>query len=59
MMIMEQPVERGLAGETEVVGKNLSQCHFIHHKSHVTLPGIEPGPPNLPYKYVYSVINIF
>jgi hypothetical protein len=35
-MIMEQLVEWGLAGETEVLGENLSQCHFVHHKSHMT-----------------------
>jgi hypothetical protein len=25
--------------------KNLSQFHFVHHKSHMDRPGIEPGPP--------------
>jgi hypothetical protein len=38
-------VEWELTGETEVLGENLSQCHFVHHKSHMTWPGLEPGPP--------------
>jgi hypothetical protein len=25
--------------------KNLSQCHFVYHKSLMDWPGIEPGPP--------------
>jgi hypothetical protein len=36
MMSVEQSVEWELAGETEVLGGNLSQCHFTHHKSLMT-----------------------
>jgi hypothetical protein len=32
-----------LTGETEALGENLPQCHFIHHKSHMTWPGLESG----------------
>jgi hypothetical protein len=45
MMSVEHSVEWELAGETEVVGENLIQCHFVHHKSHMTWAGLEPGPP--------------
>jgi hypothetical protein len=41
IMMMENLVEWRLAGE------HPPQRHFVHHKSHMTRPGIEPGPPRL------------
>jgi hypothetical protein len=39
-------------GKSKYSEKNLSQYHFVHHKSHMHLPGIEPrlshGTPYLP-----------
>jgi hypothetical protein len=44
MVIVEKLVEWRLAGETEVLGENVPQRRFVH-KSHMTRPGFEPGPP--------------
>jgi hypothetical protein len=38
IMRMENLVERWLARETEVLGENLPQWHFVYHKSHMTWP---------------------
>jgi hypothetical protein len=35
MMIVKQSVEGELAGETEVLGEILPQCHYFHHNSHM------------------------
>jgi len=29
-------------GKMKYYGRNLSQCYYAHHKSHIYWPGIEP-----------------
>jgi hypothetical protein len=41
-VIVEQLVEWRLAVETQVLGENLPQHHFVHHKSYMSRPGLEP-----------------
>jgi hypothetical protein len=36
-------VEWLLTGETDVLGENLPQRHFVHYKSHLPDPGSNPG----------------
>jgi hypothetical protein len=46
MMSVEQSV-KSLAGETVVLGENVPQYLFVHQKSHMTWPGLEPRLPLL------------
>ena len=32
-----------LTNKTEVICKTLSKCHFVNHKYHIKLPGVELG----------------
>jgi hypothetical protein len=36
MMIVEKSVENEWTGESEILGGNLTQCHFVHHKPYMT-----------------------
>jgi hypothetical protein len=43
IMRMDNLVEWWLAGETEVLGENPPQYHFVRNESHMTWPDENPG----------------
>jgi hypothetical protein len=45
MMVIVEKLVEWQAGETEVLGENLPQRHFVHHKSNMNRPGFESGSP--------------
>jgi hypothetical protein len=47
MVIVEKLVEWRLAGETQVLGENPPQRHFVHHKSHMGRRGGKPATNRL------------
>jgi hypothetical protein len=43
IMRIENLKEWWLAGATEIIGEIHPHCHFVHHKSHMSWPGANPG----------------
>jgi hypothetical protein len=49
-------LEGEFAEETEILGGSLSQSHFVHHKSHMTRPRIEPGLQHWRLSYIKALL---
>jgi hypothetical protein len=44
-LVMEHRWNEIDRGKPKYSEKNLSQCHFVYHKSHMVWPGTDPWPP--------------
>jgi hypothetical protein len=56
IMKMEKLVE-WLAGETEVLGENLPQCRFVHHKPHTKRHILSVKSEKKIKKYLYTSVR--
>jgi hypothetical protein len=45
MMISAEQSVYAWQRETKVLGESLFQCRYVHHKSHMTWPRLEPWLP--------------
>jgi hypothetical protein len=54
VIVRMQNLVEWMARETEVLGENLPRRHLVHHKSHLTRPGIRRGGKPATNRFSYG-----